>query len=86
MATTTHSFSVAGVTRGYYVYQRIWTPTVGEKATRVRELGNEYDRYATAVLEDQNLCRYTATSLILKIVHSSQHVIFYFVRHISNLA
>ena len=29
MATATHSYSMADVVRGYHVYQRIWTPTVG---------------------------------------------------------
>ena len=39
------SFSVSGVIRGYDVYQlRIWMPHVGEKATMVREPGNEHDQ------------------------------------------
>ena len=46
----------SGVIRGYHVYQRIWTLHVGEKATMVRELGNEYDRFAIAVFEDETLC------------------------------
>jgi len=50
------SLSVASVIRGYHMYQRIWMPTVGEKATTVRELGNEHDRCAIAVLEDETLC------------------------------
>ena len=50
------SFSASGVIRGYHVYQRIWTPHVGEKATTVREPGNEHDRFAVAVLEDETLC------------------------------
>ena len=47
MAITTAvpcSFSASGIIRGYHVYQRIWTPHVGEKATKVREPGNEHDR------------------------------------------
>ena len=50
------AFSVPGVIRGYHVYQRMWTPFIGEKATTAREPGNQYDRYAVAVLEDQTLC------------------------------
>ena len=46
--------------RGYHVYQRIWTPHVGEKATTVRESGNEHDRFTVSVLEDETL--YTAVS------------------------
>ena len=49
-------FSVPGIVRGYHVYQRIWTPFVGERATTVREPDNEHDRYAVAVLEDETLC------------------------------
>ena len=37
------------------MYQRIWTPRVGEKATTVREPGNSHDCYAIAVLEDETL-------------------------------
>ena len=50
------SYSVPGIIRGYHAYQRIWTPFVGEKATTAREPGNEHDRYAVAVLEDETLC------------------------------
>ena len=61
MATATetadqHSFAVPGVIRGYHMYQRIWMPHIGEKATTVREPGNEHDRFAVAVLEDEMLC------------------------------
>ena len=57
MATATaRSFSVVGVIRGYHVYQHIWTPHVGEKATMIREPGNEHDRFAVAVLEEDTLC------------------------------
>ena len=35
------------------MYQRIWTPHVGEKATTVREPENEH---AVVVLEDEALC------------------------------
>ena len=52
-----HSFSASGVIRGYHVYQRIWTPHVREKATMVREPGNEHDRFTVAVFEDEKLCK-----------------------------
>ena len=38
------------------MYQRIWTPHVGEKATTIREPGNEHDQFAVAVLEEDTLC------------------------------
>ena len=52
----THSFSVCSIIRGYHVYQRIWSPYVGEKAMTVREPENEQDHYAVAVLEEETLC------------------------------
>ena len=50
--TVPRSFSASGVIRGYHMYQRIWTPHVGGKAT-TREPGNEHDRFAVAVLKDK---------------------------------
>jgi len=53
MATATavlHSFSAFVVIRGYHVYQRIWTPHAGEKATTVREPGNDQDQSASNVV------------------------------------
>ena len=38
------------------MYQRIWTPHIGEKANTIREPGNSYDRFAVAVLEEDTLC------------------------------
>ena len=49
-------FCVPGVICGYHVYQRLWTPIIGEKANTAREPGNKHDRYAIAMLEDQTLC------------------------------
>ena len=40
------------------MYQRIWTPHVGKKATTVREPGNQHDRFAVEVLEDEMLCTF----------------------------
>ena len=34
----------------------MWTSHVGEKATMVKEPGNEHDRFAVVVLEDETLC------------------------------
>ena len=61
MATTTAtavpcSFSASGLIQEYHVYQRIWTPHVGEKATMVREPGNEHNRFAVTVLKNETLC------------------------------
>ena len=85
MATATatavpRSFSASGVIQGYHVYQRIWTPHVGEKPTTVREPGNEHDWFAVAVLEDETL--HTVGHLLL----DSFHKHFLIIRHISNVA
>ena len=50
------SCGLVAVVRGYHVYQRIWTPFVGEKANTTLEVTNVHDRYAIAVLEDDTLC------------------------------
>ena len=52
------SFSASGLIQGYHVYQRIWTPHVGEKATTVREPGNKHNRFAVAVLKNETLCTF----------------------------
>ena len=46
------------------MYQKIWTPHVGEKATTVRESGNEHDRFTVAVVKDEMLCTVCGESLI----------------------
>ena len=46
------------------MYQRIRTPHVGEKATMVRESGNEHDRFAVSVLEDEMLCTVSSELLV----------------------
>ena len=53
-----NSFFALGIIGGYCVYQRIWMPFVGEKATTARESGNQHDPYTGAVLEDQTLCTF----------------------------
>ena len=62
-SSSTFLFSV-WIIWGYRVYQRIWTPHVGEKATMVRESGNEHDRFAVPVLEDEMLCTLCGESLV----------------------
>ena len=36
-----YSLTIPCCVRGYHVYQRIWAPHIGEKATTVREPDNE---------------------------------------------
>ena len=46
------SFTLESYIRGHHVYHTIWTPIVGEVLPTKRELTNDYDRYAVAVLKD----------------------------------
>ena len=58
------SFSASGVIRGYYVYQRIWTPHVGEKATMVKEPGNKHNRSTSnAVMKSKYATAYNVQFL-----------------------
>ena len=50
------TFIVNYCIRGYHVYQRIWTPVIGEILETVRERDNKHDKYAVAVLEEQTKC------------------------------
>ena len=38
--------------RGYHVYRKIWSATIGEKLVCKREISNVVDRYAVSVLKD----------------------------------
>ena len=49
------TFSVPCFVRGYHVYQRIWSPTIGESLTTAREPDNIHDKHAVSVLDD-TLC------------------------------
>lgn len=49
------TFNVPCFVRGYHVYQRIWSPTIGEKLTTAREPDNIHDKHAVSVLDD-TLC------------------------------
>ena len=46
------TFEIDCCVRGYHVYQRLWTSTVGENLSCRREPTNENDRYAVAVMKD----------------------------------
>ena len=63
------SASWAGVIRGYYMHQTLWTPYVREKPTTVREPGNEHDRSAQV---ECNRTRWNNVRFILGIAHFTQ--------------
>lgn len=59
MAASSHSVSsvrIQSFVRGYHVYNRIWTPFIGEVATTTIENSNPHNRHAIAVLEGESLC------------------------------
>lgn len=45
-------FQLESFVRGHHVYRTSWTPSVGEILPVKRELTNEYDPFAVAVLKD----------------------------------
>ena len=49
------TFEINCCVRGYHVYQRLWTSTVGEHLSCRREHTNENDRYAVAVMKDDTV-------------------------------
>jgi len=46
VAEATRSFSVPGIIQGCHMFQRMWTPRVGEKVMAVSEMWNEQQLYA----------------------------------------
>ena len=46
---------IPGVVRGHYVYKRMWTPVIGEELTVLPEENNIHDRYAVAVMKDNEI-------------------------------
>ena len=45
-------FEKHSVIRGHHLYQRIWTPEIGEYLVCEREPTNSIDRYVVAVVKD----------------------------------
>jgi len=44
-----------GCIRGYYIYQHTWTLTLGEQLQCLREISNNKDLYAVAVMQQHNV-------------------------------
>ena len=49
------TFVAESCIRGHHVYQREWTPILGEELQRQRESTNANDPYAVAVRKDDNV-------------------------------
>ena len=47
------SFTLESYIHGHHVYHTIWTPIIGEVLPVKRELTNDYDRFAVAVLSER---------------------------------
>ena len=45
------SFRIESVVRGHHVYKAVWSPHLGEELETQRELDNEHDRFAVAVMK-----------------------------------
>ena len=53
----------ASVIRWHHVYKSVWTPELGEELSLVTEDGNEYDKYAVAVIKDGDVVGHMPRSL-----------------------
>ena len=47
------SFEFTSAVRGYHIYKEIWEPNVGDKFVALRELHNQFDKYAIKVLNGE---------------------------------
>lgn len=54
MATSTCTFSVEAMVRGYHVYQDHWDAAIGERLPCKREPGNRKDPFAVAVVRSRD--------------------------------
>ena len=43
------------VVRGHHIYQKSWTPVIGEVLTVEREENNQHDDYAVAAMKNGNI-------------------------------
>ena len=48
--SSTETFSIEAMVRGYHVYQKIWDAALGEQLSCSRETGNRQDPFAVAVV------------------------------------
>jgi len=46
-------FKFTSAVRGYHIYKEIWEPNVGDKFVALRELHNQFDKYAIKVLNGE---------------------------------
>ena len=46
--------AISSCVRGYHVYKDRWKPRIGEKLACIRESANTKDRYAVAVVKNQD--------------------------------
>ena len=44
--------------RGYHIYKQVWNPVTGEELKCTRETINMIDRYAVAVLKNEEIIRH----------------------------
>uniref|UniRef100_A0A1X7SH94 HIRAN domain-containing protein n=1 Tax=Amphimedon queenslandica TaxID=400682 RepID=A0A1X7SH94_AMPQE len=48
-------FTLTSVIRGHHVYKRIWTPYMNEKLTATPAEDNPFDKYAVAVMKNEDI-------------------------------
>ena len=60
------SFTLESYVRGHHIYHTRWTPIIGEVLPVKRELTNNYDRFAVAVLKDGEVVGHVPRMLSIK--------------------
>ena len=52
---TLYTFTFVTGVRGYYVYQDIWRPEIGDVLHCEREIGNSHNTFAVAIRNDTEI-------------------------------
>ena len=63
-ASSVHSiYKKESVVRGHHIYQKSWTPVIGEVLTVEREENNPHDDHAVAVMKNGNIVGHVPRSI-----------------------
>ena len=65
MAGLSTTFSFDSVIRGHHIYNKVWTPSVGDILLLVKEEGNEHDHFAVSVIKDGFIISHAYCLLII---------------------
>ena len=66
-------FSFDSVIRGYHIYKKVWTLSVGEVCLLVKEEANEHDHFAVSVMKDEFVVGHALRELSKLLTHFLNH-------------